>query len=298
MMYNETTQALLKRALKEAGAQSALEGIDLIEVEIHRAVKFLQISTDIRRYQKNSAVNLDMDEVSRKRLLLLQVEPKPKPPPVRAGKPKRHMGLSFGHRILCCYDGDGYLYSGTLQTNDDNEKVVLFDMDIEQKIGGRIFIPIAKLIKNDTLYLVDCVLVRQSTDKVDYWVPGLVIGVPQPFSQMPSLYLIQTHDPDPKLAVSIVERNPSDGRGSVVGLCLPKRSHSNNSSNFPSGSAMPSEHPVSDSLARIQSSATTNTSRTKRRPSVESEPPEPPSPVIERPGSLDLDVFSTEDMKG
>jgi hypothetical protein len=70
MMYNETTQALLKRALQEAGAQSALEGIDLIEVEIHRAVKFLQISNDIRRYQKNSGVNIAMDEVRRKRVLV------------------------------------------------------------------------------------------------------------------------------------------------------------------------------------------------------------------------------------
>jgi len=56
-IYDEKTQVILKEALKNAGAESALQGVARMDVEINRAVKFLQISTDLRQYQKLAEVS-------------------------------------------------------------------------------------------------------------------------------------------------------------------------------------------------------------------------------------------------
>jgi hypothetical protein len=48
---------ILKNALKNAKAESALEGVSLMDVEIKRAIKFLQISNDLRKYQKRADVS-------------------------------------------------------------------------------------------------------------------------------------------------------------------------------------------------------------------------------------------------
>lgn len=48
-IYDERTQDKLKTAVIKAGNQLAVDGIERMEVEIKRAIKFLQISNDLRR---------------------------------------------------------------------------------------------------------------------------------------------------------------------------------------------------------------------------------------------------------
>jgi hypothetical protein len=48
---------VLKNALKNAEAESALQGVTRMDVEIKRAIKFLQISTDLRQHQKRADVS-------------------------------------------------------------------------------------------------------------------------------------------------------------------------------------------------------------------------------------------------
>jgi len=62
-IYHEKTQEILKTALKDAEAQSALEGVARMDVEIKRAIKFLQISTDLRQYQKRPDVSSNLFEL-------------------------------------------------------------------------------------------------------------------------------------------------------------------------------------------------------------------------------------------
>ena len=59
-IYREKTQYLIKNALKDAEAESALQGVMRMEVEIQRATKFLQISTDLRRYQHRVNVSINI----------------------------------------------------------------------------------------------------------------------------------------------------------------------------------------------------------------------------------------------
>lgn len=60
VIYHETTQERLKNALKDAKAESALEGVLRMDVEIKRAIKFLQISSDLRQYQKRAHVSSNL----------------------------------------------------------------------------------------------------------------------------------------------------------------------------------------------------------------------------------------------
>jgi hypothetical protein len=57
-IFNGETETLLKNALKNAESESALQGVSRMEVEIKRGIKFLQISTDLRQYQRRAQVNL------------------------------------------------------------------------------------------------------------------------------------------------------------------------------------------------------------------------------------------------
>jgi len=65
ILYEEKTENLLKNALKTNESESAFNGVQRMDVEIKRAIKFLQISTDLRQYQKRADVN------NRKRKLIL-----------------------------------------------------------------------------------------------------------------------------------------------------------------------------------------------------------------------------------
>jgi hypothetical protein len=47
---------MLKKVLKDANATSILKGVERMEVEIQRAIKFLQISVDLRQLQKRADV--------------------------------------------------------------------------------------------------------------------------------------------------------------------------------------------------------------------------------------------------
>lgn len=54
--YQDKNQTILKDILKDAEAESALKGVARMDVEIHRAIKFLQISTDLRQLQRRADV--------------------------------------------------------------------------------------------------------------------------------------------------------------------------------------------------------------------------------------------------
>lgn len=55
-MYQDSNQTLLKNALRDAELESELKGVARMDVEIQRAIKFLQISTDLRQLQKRADV--------------------------------------------------------------------------------------------------------------------------------------------------------------------------------------------------------------------------------------------------
>lgn len=57
VLYEEKSENLLKDALKTNETESAFNGVQRMDVEIKRAIKFLQISTDLRQYQKRAEVN-------------------------------------------------------------------------------------------------------------------------------------------------------------------------------------------------------------------------------------------------
>ncbi len=122
-----------------------------------------------------------------------QNESKPNPIP----KKKPSTSRKIGQQVLCRYDGDGYFYTGTIQKNDDDRLIILFDMDIEQEIIGHAILP---LNSNNqlNLFLQDCVLIRQLRETEEYWAPGLVLALPSPFALPPNLYKIQIYDPIPK----------------------------------------------------------------------------------------------------
>lgn len=47
----------MKKTLKDADDESTLRGVSRMDVEIQRATKFLQISTDLRQLQKRPEVD-------------------------------------------------------------------------------------------------------------------------------------------------------------------------------------------------------------------------------------------------
>jgi hypothetical protein len=55
--YKNGDKDQLKDALKKANATSILEGVSLMDVEIGRAEKFLQISADLRVLQMKASVS-------------------------------------------------------------------------------------------------------------------------------------------------------------------------------------------------------------------------------------------------
>ncbi|CAF1389296.1 unnamed protein product [Adineta ricciae] len=176
--YGDKTQVILKNALKNTNAESALEGVVRMDTEIKRAIKFLQISTDLRQHQKRA-------EIESKSVVEQH--------PVVKVKPANHRHI--GQRVLCRYDPDGYFYSGTLRSGLDGRLMVLFDMDIEQEAIGHILWPTNHSNNYSTLFLNDCVLVRQMRGDEEYWTPGLVMGLPGVFALPSNTYMIQAHDP-------------------------------------------------------------------------------------------------------
>ena len=197
-VYNEKTQELLKNALKNAKADSALQGVTRMDVEIKRAVKFLQISTDLRQYQKRADVSIINIHLQINRKLFYQNESQQKVEQKPVVKRNPSININTGQRIICRYDADGYFYSGTLQKNHDGRSIVLFDMDIEQEAIGHILLPANNSSTLTNLCQNDCVLVRQMRETEEYWAPGLVLCLPSPFALPPNLYMMQVHDPVPK----------------------------------------------------------------------------------------------------
>ena len=64
VIYEEKTSVILKSALRDAEYESGLQGVARMEVEIKRAVKFLQISNDLRQLQRRADVSLPTIENS------------------------------------------------------------------------------------------------------------------------------------------------------------------------------------------------------------------------------------------
>lgn len=196
MIYQENTAVILKGALRDAESESGLQGVARMEVEIKRAVKFLQISNDLRQLQRRADVSLSTNEIPS--ILTeenLQNEPKKSSGDRTVAKrSSSSVPRKFGQRVLCRYDGDGYYYSGTVQRSATNKSIVLFDMDIEQETFGHVLIPM-NLNNLSNLFLQDCVLVQQSRATGEYWAPGLVLCLPAPFVLPGNLYKIQVFDP-------------------------------------------------------------------------------------------------------
>ncbi|CAF0922263.1 unnamed protein product [Rotaria sordida] len=180
-IYDEKTENLLKNALQNAEVESALQGVMRMDVEIKRAIKFLQISTDIRRHQKRTNTE-SKQKLEQKQII----------------KRKSSMNQSIGKRVICRYDGDGYFYTGTIQKNQDGRIVVLFDMDIEQEASGHTLLPLNNSNSQLILFLLDYVLVRQIKEMEEYWVPGVVSCLPSSYVLPSNLYMIQIYDPNPK----------------------------------------------------------------------------------------------------
>ncbi|CAF1582905.1 unnamed protein product [Rotaria magnacalcarata] len=175
--YQDKNQTLVKAALKEAEAESALKGIARMDVEIHRAIKFLQISTDLRQLQKRA----DADAKP-------AVEQKPKIKP----KSAQH---NFHQRVICRFDADGFFHPGTIQKNPDGRAMIRFDIGIEQEAVGHIMLPTNGAIAQPHLYVNDCVLVRRINGTQEYWAPGVVAVLPSPTAQPPPLYMVQVYAP-------------------------------------------------------------------------------------------------------
>ncbi|CAF4545963.1 unnamed protein product [Rotaria sp. Silwood1] len=179
VVYEDKNQTLLKNALKEAEAESALKGIARMDVEIHRATKFLQISTDLRQLQKRA----DLDS-----------KPKEEQKPKLKRKPSSER--NFHQRVICRFDADGFFHPGrTIQKGEDGETMVHFDMGIEQVAIGHILLPTNGAIAQPNLFVDDCVLVRQKNRNEEFWVPGIVMVLPSPVAQPPPLYMVQIYTP-------------------------------------------------------------------------------------------------------
>lgn len=57
VVYQDKNQAILKDLLKNAEADMTLKAVNRMDIEIHRAIKFLQISTDLRQLQRRADVS-------------------------------------------------------------------------------------------------------------------------------------------------------------------------------------------------------------------------------------------------
>lgn len=55
-VYQDNNQTLLKNALKDSELEAELRAVARMDLEIQRALKFLQISTDLRQLQKRADV--------------------------------------------------------------------------------------------------------------------------------------------------------------------------------------------------------------------------------------------------
>ncbi|CAF3863314.1 unnamed protein product, partial [Adineta steineri] len=177
-VYNETTQIVLKNVLKNAKAELVLKGVSHMDVEIKRAVKFLQISTDLRHHQK-LAVNESKSTVTQTTII----------------KRKKSINININQRVLARYGPDGYFYIGTLQRSENGQLIVFFDMDVEGEAVIYIRLPTSLSSNQSNLFLNDCVLVRQMRETEEYWAPGLVIGLPVSFTLPSPLYMVQVYDP-------------------------------------------------------------------------------------------------------
>ncbi|CAF1439450.1 unnamed protein product [Rotaria magnacalcarata] len=175
--YNDKTENVLKNALQNAEAESALQGVMRLDVEIKRAIKFLQISSNLRQRQKRA--NNDTKQTGEQKKIV---------------KRKQFATRTIGQRIICRYDGDGYFYTGTIQINQDGQTIVLFDTEIEQEATGHTLLPINTSNTQLNLFVHDYVLVRKQRQNEEYWVPGLVLDLPAHCTLPSDIYLIEVHD--------------------------------------------------------------------------------------------------------
>ncbi|UJR23110.1 hypothetical protein I4U23_026131 [Adineta vaga] len=165
---------------KEDEVESALKGIGRMDVEIQRAIKFLQISTDLRKLQKRADTDTKPSDGD-----------KPKPLPLRPS-----VYPSIGQRVIYIFD-DGFYYPGIIQKGPDSRTIiVLFDMGIQKIVIGHKPIPINGAIAQPNLFVEDRVLVRQRNNNNDeIWVPGIVLVLPSPSAQPPALYTVEIYTP-------------------------------------------------------------------------------------------------------
>lgn len=186
--YQDNNKNLLKNILKEAESDSVLKGIARMDVEIHRAIKFLQVSTDLRQLQKRADVTS---------------KPKAEEKPKKERKPSADR--SFNQRVIIRFDDDGFFYPGTTKKGRNGRIIVYLDMGIEQEAIGHILLPINGAIAQPNLSVKDCVLVRQINGHREFWAPGIIIMLPSPGARPPSLYTVEIFTPSPHRVCLLIE---------------------------------------------------------------------------------------------
>ncbi|CAF1294902.1 unnamed protein product [Adineta ricciae] len=178
--YQDKNQTVLKDILKDAEAESAFKGVARMDVEIHRAIKFLQISTDLRQLQKRA----DIDSKP-------SAEEKPRPPSRASAA-----GPTTGQRVISPYDGDGFFYPGVTAKSPAGQVIVRFEIGIEQDAVGHVLLPINGAIAQPNLFVNDPVLVQHENHRNQtIWVPGLVLALPAPGAPPPVLYTVAIYKP-------------------------------------------------------------------------------------------------------
>lgn len=73
--------------------------------------------------------------------------------------------------------------------------MVQFDMGTAQEAIGHILLPTNGAIAQPSLFVNDCVLVRQMYKNEEFWAPGVILVLPSPVAQPPHLYMVQIYTP-------------------------------------------------------------------------------------------------------
>ncbi|CAF1024066.1 unnamed protein product, partial [Didymodactylos carnosus] len=182
--YDEDNKILLQNALDESKSLLKIKSVLKLDREIKKAVKFLQISTDLRKHQKRDKV----EEVKSKTVIRRQTYP----------------FMSPGQRVIVRYDVDGFFYPGTILRTKEDQATVLLDRGPQQQAEKQLIFPTNGAVNQLSLYINDCVLARFDKANFERWVPAVVHITPPPCLSVPQLYTVHLYIPE--LCVKIDEQ--------------------------------------------------------------------------------------------
>ncbi|CAF1178470.1 unnamed protein product, partial [Didymodactylos carnosus] len=80
-----------------------------------------------------------------------------------------------------------------IQRTKEGRANVLLDIGFEQELDKQFVIPISGAIAQPSLYINDCVLVRNYEGSVERWLPAIVYVLPHLYSLPPQFYTVQIH---------------------------------------------------------------------------------------------------------